>query len=157
MHDTPTQHLKPTHWLFLGYYLFGTILLIVAFVLLALSERNTAGIIFLFGFAVIGITELIRNAETFSILEKGVVKQYKLLASSEIFVEYEKIQDISHEQSVVGLIFNYGTIKINTSGSSDLELVFPGIKHVKKIDLLIREKMTQTKEVVVVQKDSASI
>lgn len=68
------------------------------------------------------------------VMNKGLVSRLV------VEVSYDKIQNMSIEQSVMGRILGYGTLKVATSGTEGYEIVFPGLDNPDKIMNEIKER-----------------
>ena len=132
------------HWLgFLNYYFFGIIVAVLGiFFAIIFSKMAVVGIIaIVVGILAMGLGELVRRAETFYLLENGVAKEYKFLSTSRKFVEYENIQNIEMNQSVLQNILGIGNLRFDTSGSDEVEVSFRDVKKPHQLEKIIREKM----------------
>lgn len=131
--------LKKLHPHFLGYLVFyfsGIIIFILGYFLY--------WPLYFIGILTFILGEVARCAETFYLLESGVAREYKLLATSRDFVEYEKIQNIKVRQSFIENIFGIGDIHMDTSGGDNTEVNFKGVVNPYGIEHIIREKMKIT-------------
>ena len=87
--DINEQIIKKVHphpFNFLGLYFSGIVFIVISFFF--------SWILFVMGFFILILIEIVRRAETFYILEDGVAREYKLLSTSKEFCEYEKIQNM---------------------------------------------------------------
>lgn len=125
--------MHPHPIVFLEFYFSGLVLaLIGAFVL--------KPIVWL-GIFVIVLGEVSRLAESFRVLETGIVREYRLLSTNREFAEFEKIQNLEVRQSFIERLFGVGDINFDTAGSDKTEINFKGVKDPYFIEKIIRERM----------------
>ena len=124
-----------SHFLhYLGFYFFG--ILIFAISIFFWWPGTILGIcIFLLG-------EVTRRAETFYVLDTGVARGYHLFSTSRKFVEYEKIQNVEVNQSLLENMLGIGSIEFDTSGSHKIEIRFVAVRNPYKVEKIVREKMS---------------
>jgi uncharacterized membrane protein YdbT with pleckstrin-like domain len=120
------------------YYLGGATLIFLSFFS---GDGGTKISTFLVGILVIGISELLRRAETFYITETGVSREFRFVSTARTFAEYIKIQDINVFQNIIDRIFGIGTVSINTAGSPHAEIVFRGVKNPYAIEQKILKQI----------------
>ncbi len=89
-----------------------------------------------------GIVEFFRRAETIHISNENIVREFRFLTTGRTIVDYSKIQDITINQGIIDRIIGIGNLKINTAGSPGIEIIFSGVKNPRKIEELIRQKMS---------------
>lgn len=59
-----------------------------------------------------------------------------ILGGSETSISINNITDVSIETPALGAIFNYGTVKVQSAGSSEAEIYFEGLakaKHLREV------------------------
>jgi len=132
--EKPIKKVHPHPLHFLNFYFLGILLAIGGFLFNFLPLSAVGVFIFVLG-------EIFRMADTYFLLETGVAEQYKFLATSRKFTEYDNIQNIEVTQSFLEKLFRVGNIKFDTAGSDRAEIVFHAIKNPYKIEEIIREKM----------------
>lgn len=66
-----------------------------------------------------------------------------ILAGRETTIDLDKVTDISVENSVLGGVFNYGDINIQSAGSSESEVAFKGLGGAYKLRDAIFEAQGQ--------------
>lgn len=94
------------------------------------------------GLLLIGVTELVRITETFSVTQTGVCREYKFLSKNRSFIDFRNIQDLDMKQGIMERMFGIGSVIVDTAGSDKHEeLVMFGIKHPEKVQQLIQEHM----------------
>lgn len=131
--------LKKLHPHYLGYLVFyfsGAIIFILSFFVY--------WPLFLIGLLTIALGEIARRAETFYILESGVSREYKLLATSRDFTEYGNIQNIKVRQSFLENMLGIGNIHMDTSGGDKAEINFNHVANPYELEHIIRGKMKIT-------------
>ncbi len=128
--------IKKLHPHFLGYLVFyisgGIIFILGYFVYWPL---------YFLGALTVVLGEVARRAETFYILESGVSREYKLLATSRDFAEYGNIQNIKVRQSFLENMFGIGNIHMDTAGGDKTEVNFSYVADPYGLDHIIRGKM----------------
>lgn len=63
-------------------------------------------------------------AKWFEVTDKRIVMRQGLLSQSERSVRLENVQDVVVEQGLLGGLFGWGTLNVETSASSGTEFVF---------------------------------
>jgi uncharacterized membrane protein YdbT with pleckstrin-like domain len=137
MNEEFVKKLQPHPLAYFFYYLGGGLIM--------LTSLWFGAINFFIGLFIVLLTEIIRRAESFLILETGVSREFKFVSTVKTFAEYEKIQDIKVSQNLVDRIFGIGNVFINTAGSPSAEIIFRGIKNPYEVDKIIQEKLEQIK------------
>ncbi|MFH0890858.1 MAG: PH domain-containing protein [Candidatus Liptonbacteria bacterium] len=97
----------------------------------------------LLGVAMFILSELLRRAENLTVGEKGIEKNFRFVSTSQVFIEYLKVQDLKVSQGLIERIFGLGTIYINSAGSPEAEILFRGIMDPYGVEKLIRGRMTE--------------
>lgn len=120
---------------FLGFYFFGIIFIVIGFVFF--QE------IIIFGLLVFCLGEILRQAETFYILDTGVARGYHLFGTSRKFAEYRNIQNIEVNQSILNHIIGIGSIKFDTAGGDTVEVIFHNVRNPYRIEKIVRGKMAE--------------
>ena len=91
--------------------------------------------------------EISRRAYKFILTDEGVMKQYKFMSVDKTYAEYRVIQDIQVKQSILERLHGAGKIHINTSGSIDQEIIFPGLPRCFEVEEAIRTQMRKRSRV----------
>ena len=120
---------------FLGFYIFGIIFVVIGVVFFKEA--------IVFGFLVFCLGEILRQAETFYILDTGVARGYHLFGTSRKFAEYKNIQNIEVNQSLLEHIIGIGSVKFDTAGGDTVEVAFHGVRNPYNIEKIVREKMAE--------------
>ncbi|MFW6196988.1 MAG: PH domain-containing protein [Thermoplasmatota archaeon] len=82
-----------------------------------------------FGFIILLGIEIKRLASMYAITDQQVYSRYGFLSRNINNAMLENLTDNTINQSLAERILNYGTVKFNTAGSSDMEIVFKGVSH----------------------------
>lgn len=69
----------------------------------------------------------------------GVVVTSGWLSRRRVETTYDKVTDVSTQQTLIGRVLDYGSIKINTAGSNEAPVVFNGLGDPDRIKALIDE------------------
>jgi uncharacterized membrane protein YdbT with pleckstrin-like domain len=67
----------------------------------------------------------------------GVVVSKGWLSRRRVEARYEKVTDVSVLQPVLGRLFGYGTLQINTAGSNDAAIQFHGVRRPDEVKALV--------------------
>ena len=81
------------------------------------------GLIILLGIYIKRLTSI------YAITDKKVYSRFGFISRDINSALLENITDNELSQSITGRIFNYGTVKFNTAGSSNVEIIFKGVTH----------------------------
>ena len=119
------KEMTPSRWAYLGFYLFGAILIVFM------------GI----GLLIIIITELVRRGNKYYVTDKRVMHDFTFLSRKVSSAMYEKIQDIHFTQGIIERIVGIGTIHINTAGTTFIEIKFKGVENPVSVKRIIEDKM----------------
>ena len=75
----------------------------------------------------------------FEVHERGVVHTSGWLTRRRIEARYEKVTDVTTYQSILGRLFGFGRITVNTAGSNQAPIVFQGVAEPEKVKSIIDE------------------
>lgn len=92
--------------------------------------------------SVIGLEILRRQYDQLYVFTRDTITEHKGRLSMSMVVpsiRFEDIRSISVEQDIVGRIFQYGNIKIDTASTSTDELEITGIRYPRELALLIED------------------
>lgn len=97
--------------------LIGTILFIAAIFFLTSGEIGVGGIIFLF----IGIASLIKafiekHSTELAVTSKRVIAKKGFIKRNTIELNHSKVESFNVDQSILGRLFDFGTLVINGTG-----------------------------------------
>jgi len=125
------------HWVTsLQGYFMGIVFVVVGLVYLPWWPATLIGVL------IIVLSEVLRKAVTYYILESGVARGYHLFSTSRKFAEYDSIQNVEVSQSFFENILGIGSVKFDTSGSDMIEVSFQGVKNPYGIEKIVRDKMS---------------
>ena len=97
--------------------------------------------VFGFGLIVIAGTYLNVKNTDYVVTSEGVYRKSGVLSRSVQKIGFEKIQNISFSQGLLGNYFEYGNVEISTAGSSGTEMAFRSINEPKNIQELINRRI----------------
>lgn len=98
--------------------------------------------IFLLPFAGLGLVVMIasylqiKNTD-FVVTNQGLYQKQGVLSRSVQKIGFDKVQNISFNQGVLGNYFGYGNVAISTAGGSGVEMSFNSIENPKEVQELI--------------------
>lgn len=124
-------HPHPFH--FFVFYFSGTVFIVSSFFF--------SWLLVPIGILVFLLGEIARRAETFYVLDSGVAREYKLLATSRDSASYQKIQNIQVNQSFIDNILGIGNIHFDTAGTDKTEVNFRGIRNPYEIERIVRGRI----------------
>jgi uncharacterized membrane protein YdbT with pleckstrin-like domain len=75
----------------------------------------------------------------FTVSDSSVSATYGLLSQETHEVDVQDIQDIVLRQSLMGRIFNYGTIEFSSAGRDAAEVIFAGVPDPKSVRQLVTD------------------
>ena len=87
----------------------------------------------------------IKNTD-FVVTNRGIYRKTGVLSRSVQKIGFEKIQNISFSQGVLGNYFGYGDVDISTAGGSGIEMSFNSIENPKEIQELINRRIHSEKD-----------
>jgi uncharacterized membrane protein YdbT with pleckstrin-like domain len=117
------RHVATIHWV---VYLRGFVLLLVAFFVWLLTPDTGAlhtvgmglALIFLaLGLFYLGSASLRRWATEYAVTDRRVIYKRGLIWRRTIEVNMDKISSVDVDQSIIGRLLNYGTVKIRSAGA----------------------------------------
>ena len=115
-------------------YIFSYLLslFLIANIILPIIRPNIRYLFYIL--SALGVLILLRNEITIAVnrleIDRHKVTQMKgLLSVHSNSVYYSNITDVLVHQSLLGRIFNYGTLHINTAGTHEYEIDFKKIKN----------------------------
>lgn len=84
----------------------------------------------------------VKNTD-FVVTNKGLYRKKGVLSRKVKKIDFDKVQNISFNQGVLGNYFDYGNIEISTAGSSGVEMKFNSIKNPKNIQERINREISK--------------
>jgi uncharacterized membrane protein YdbT with pleckstrin-like domain len=140
---------KPSRMSFAVNYFLSIILILLLISLyknLDLSQTKSA-IIFLFILifltALLAEPEIFKTGNSYIIKSNEIIHTSGILSKKQIILKYNKIESIKINQSILGRIFDYGDIYINSNKN---EIIMRGLKNVNKVYSIINEKFDLNKQ-----------
>lgn len=130
----------PSMWGYAWHYLLG-ILLIAVGAFIPVPEGRIA--VVLAGAFYLGYTETRRRRTTYSITNRRIVKERRIISRKSSTVLYPHITDLHLEQSFIGRLTNTGTLSINTAGKEGFELVMEKIPRPGMVKSEIESRMME--------------
>ncbi|AKM78187.1 MAG: Membrane-flanked domain protein [Candidatus Wolfebacteria bacterium GW2011_GWC2_46_275] len=127
-----TMHAHPLAYLV--YYLGGVFIFIVSY---WYGYLYTA-----VGLLVLLVSEVLRRADTFSILEDGVSRNFSLFSTKRVFTGYDKIQTVTVIQSALDRILGVGTVVLITAGLEEGTIQFAGVMKPYEIAKMIQDRLS---------------
>jgi membrane protein YdbS with pleckstrin-like domain len=117
-----------------GGLILASLLVLVGLATLpiALAQAPAAGLpsaAFVFAGVLSGVSIVVRYRFThYHIASQGVVVTAGWLTRRRVETTYEKVTDVTMYQGVLGRIFDFGSITINTAGSNVAPVVFGSVR-----------------------------
>ncbi|HEV8344041.1 MAG TPA: PH domain-containing protein [Candidatus Binatia bacterium] len=75
----------------------------------------------------------------FTVSDSSVSATYGLLSQETHEIDVQDIQDLVLRQSLMGRIFNYGTIEFSSAGRDAAEVIFAGVPDPKSVKQLVSD------------------
>lgn len=83
---------------------------------------------------------------SFVVTDQGLYKKRGILSRSVQKIGFDKVQNISFSQGVLGNYFGYGNIEISTAGGSGVEMRFNSINDPREVEQVINRKLKHEKQ-----------
>ena len=139
---------KPTVLAFYDMLAGGAFIMLVGGVSARLSPFKPLAYLGLLGVAVGGVVValafMLSRAYTYMVYVDRLRREYRFVASSVEEVPVEAVTNTIVLQDVVGRIFNFGTVRIDTAGTPYPGMIFKGVKNPEEpyrvISRLLRER-----------------
>lgn len=77
------------------------------------------------------------------VTNRGLYRKAGLFSRSVKKVDFNKVQNISFSQGILGKKFGYGNVEISTAGSSGIEMMYAGIENPKNVQEMINKRIKQ--------------
>ncbi len=74
----------------------------------------------------------------------AVYKKRGIFSRSVQRVEFDKVQNTSYQQSMMGSYFGYGTVEIATAGTGGVEMRFRNVESPREVQTKINERSAET-------------
>ncbi len=76
----------------------------------------------------------------------GLYKKTGVLSRDVQKIGFDKVQDISYNQSAIGAYFGYGNVEVSTAGGSGVEMRFRSVPTPAAVQELIDRQLTQARD-----------
>ena len=80
------------------------------------------------------------------VTSEGLYRKNGIFSRSVQKIGFEKVQNISFSQGILGKKFGYGNIEISTAGGSGIEMRFVSVENPREVQSLINKRIKQEKE-----------
>lgn len=125
------RHVSRIHWII---YLRGILLLLVGAAILVWLETTWADVLALafvaLGIILVGLAWLRRSTTEVAVSNRRIIYKRGIFSRHTIEMNLAKVESVDVDQSVLGRIFGYGTIRVRGTGS--------GIEALRRIDTPIK-------------------
>lgn len=98
------------------------------------------------GLLIIGGAYLNIKNTSFVVTSRGLYRKQGVLSRSVQKIGFDKVQNISFSQGVLGNHFGYGNIEISTAGGSGVEMRFNSIDNPREVEQVINRKLKHEKQ-----------
>jgi uncharacterized membrane protein YdbT with pleckstrin-like domain len=78
---------------------------------------------------------------SFLVTNEGLYRKTGILSRSVQKIGFDKVQNISFSQGVLGNYFGYGNIEVSTAGGSGVEMRFNSIDNPREVENIINNKL----------------
>ncbi|QKQ98118.1 PH domain-containing protein [Candidatus Nanohaloarchaea archaeon] len=100
---------------------------------------------FLIGIAIIvGAYYSVKNTY-FVVTDQGLYRKSGVLSRNVQKIGFDKVQNISFSQGVLGSYFDYGNIEISTAGGQGVEMRFNSIDNPREVEQIINRHLKKEK------------
>lgn len=118
---------------YLSYYLGGLFIFIASY---------WYGYVYtIVGLVIIIVSEFLRRADTYYILNEGVSRDFSLFSTKHIFTGYDVIRDVTVTQGTVARILGVGDVILVTSGTAEETIHFSGVRKPYEVAKVIQDKL----------------
>ena len=118
---------------YLMYYLGGLFILAVSY---------WYGYVYaIAGVVVVIVSELLRRADTFYILNEGVSRDFALFSTKHIFTSYDQIRAVTVSQGLIARLLGVGDIVMTTVELDEGTIRFSGVRKPYDIAKLIEDRL----------------
>jgi uncharacterized membrane protein YdbT with pleckstrin-like domain len=138
---------KPTVLAFYDGLAGGAILIIISLALILTLAYTLFWWFPFLGLAVgallISLAFLNAWANTYLITDRGVRREYRLIAVEVSEIPYDRATNVVVLQDIVGRVFRFGTVRVDSAGTPFKGVVFRGVRRPEEIRRLILEQMAK--------------
>lgn len=100
----------------------------------------------LIGLVIIGWAWVDRENTSYVVTTEAVYKKRGALSRDVKRIAYEKIQNTSFKQGVLGTHFDYGTVEISTAGSEGAEMRFRAVTDPRGVQERLNRRLERTRD-----------
>lgn len=93
------------------------------------------------GLLIIVVSEALRRADTFFVLEDGISRNFSLFSVQHVFTGYDKINTVGVTQGVLDRILGVGTVVLTTSSTEERMIQFTGVRDPYAVAKLIQDRL----------------
>lgn len=93
------------------------------------------------GLLIIAAAYLNVKHTSFLVTNDGLYRKTGIISRSVQKIGFDKVQNISFSQGILGKYFNYGNIEISTAGGSGVEMRFNSIDNPRKVEDIINNRL----------------
>lgn len=136
-----TDKFRRSRWSYFPSYLFVIIMIATG---LKLYDSGSNGIAYLFfaaGIIVLMMLEILIRRYVLILEQNQIIMKKGFTTIQTRTTRYSDVIHVSIYQNIFQRLFGYGRLEIDTSGTSEVEIVMPYICKPTKIERLIREKL----------------
>lgn len=132
---------RPSHWGYLGHYVFGGAVILASPVLLDVPEVPglAAVAVALVGVLIIALALLDRLATHFEVTSRSVSLRKGIVTREITEVPIKGIREIRLKQGIIQRLVNVGTIGFSTASTSNIEVVYRGVDDPNRLRELVRK------------------
>ncbi|WP_435335552.1 PH domain-containing protein [Haloarchaeobius sp. TZWWS8] len=102
--------------------------------------------VFGLGLAIIASTYLYRENTHYVVTTDGLYKKTGVLSRDVQKIDFEKVQNISFNEGVLGKHFGYGNVDISTAGGSGVEMQFQAVTNPKEVQELVNRHIKRSRK-----------
>jgi len=152
VHERIIKVLKPSRWIFLGWYLLGMLIILSTWigsafidsVPIVIDDYSIIAVpMVVIGIIVIISAEILRGANRYYITTTRIMHEYSLFSRKRSSATYRHIQDLHATQGILERLIGIGTLHINTAGTHLTEITFKGVPKPFYVKRMIIKMITQ--------------
>jgi len=137
--------IKPTRFAFIQLYIASVFAVAVSVAVFFYGLPNLSAVLIIASVVPALVAEAIVRGTEYRVEDDGIRSIFKLIIEKESFIPYGRIQDIKIEKGLVGVIFNFGDILIDTAGTPGYEGMLRGVSEPEELYDEIVERMNEIK------------
>lgn len=93
------------------------------------------------GLLIIIVSEALRRADTFFVLENGVSRNFSLLSAKHVFTGYDTINTVGVMQGALDRVLGVGTVVLTTSSLEEGTIHLAGVRDPQAVAKLIQDRL----------------